>query len=248
MRRHGFLAATVVVMLGTATGAAAQDTPEREARRLSASRDTLESLLAHVDQPGSAVALVVQRRLTDGDFQPGEGVLLVVEGEPLLSDTFVVGPARELTLPMAGAVSLRGVLHSEIESYLTGRLAEVVRDPVVHARGLLRVSVTGAVARPGFHLVAADSPLSDAVNAAGGLTPDAKLGDLRVERDGRRFLAGGNIRQALSAGRTLDQAGVRSGDQFVVPGRRGGGTYDQLRFFALLLSIPATAYTLTRIF
>src|SRR5437773_747700 len=65
----------------------------------------------------------IQRRLKEGDFRVGDRILLVVEdpeppatgagtpavksSEQQLSDTFTVGSAQELTLPVVGVVSLR---------------------------------------------------------------------------------------------------------------------------------------------
>ncbi len=246
------MAMAVALVWLTAVGVEAQQGAEPEARRFSATRPELEALVerlgADASVPAVAARTIAARRLLDGDLQPGDGVLLAVQGEPELSDTFVVGPARELTLPMAGGVTIRGVLHSEIEGYLREQIGKVVVDPVVRARGLVRVSVTGAVARPGFYLVGADALLSDAVMAAGGLTADAKLGNLRVERGGVPVLAGAPVRRALAEGRTLAQADIRSGDQFVMPGGRGASSYEQLRLVTLLLSVPLTVYGLTRIF
>jgi protein involved in polysaccharide export with SLBB domain len=197
----------------------------------------------------AAAADVARHRLAAGDLQAGDGIALVVEGEPQFSDTFVVGPGREITLPMVGAVTLGGVLYAEIESYLALQLGQFLREPVVHARGLVRLSVTGAVPRPGFYLVPADALLSEAVMVAGGLTPDSKLSALRAERAGAPLLAGADMRKALAEGRTLDQANVRSGDELVMPGRRGGmSSYEQARLVGILLSIPLTIYSLTRIF
>lgn len=251
MNERCLVLAVALVWL-TAAGVEAQQGPEPDARRLSATRPELEALMQRLAADRSVRAVAARttaaRRLVDGDLQPGDGVLLAVQGEPALSDTFVVGPARELALPMAGGVTIRGVLHSEIESYLTEQIGKFVVDPVVRARGLVRVSVTGAVGRPGFYLVGADALLSDAVMAAGGLTADAKLGNLRVERGGVHVLAGAPVRRALAEGRTLAEADIRSGDQFVVPGGRHGTTYEQLRLGTLLLSIPLTVYGLTRIF
>lgn len=241
--------ALLAAVAGTAGGT--QQPAEIEARRLSATRAELASLLERLalEPAGTAAAATVRRRLAAGDLQVGDGVALAVEGEPQFSDTFVVGAGREITLPMVGAVTLRGVLYTEIESYLALQLGQFLREPVVHARGLVRLSVTGAVPRPGFYLVPADALLSEAVMVAGGLTPDSKLSDLRAERAGAPLLAGADMRMALAEGRTLDQANVRSGDELVMPGRRGGmNSYENARLVGILLTIPLTIYSLTRIF
>ncbi len=83
---------------------------------------------------------------------------------------------------------------------------------------------------------------------AGGPTPDAKVADLRIERAGQRLWEGDILRQAITDGRTLDEMNLRAGDQFIVPAGARGSTYEVARTIGVLLSIPITIYTLTRIF
>ncbi|OLB50143.1 MAG: hypothetical protein AUI08_06290 [Gemmatimonadetes bacterium 13_2_20CM_2_65_7] len=193
-------------------------------------------------------AAVIRRRLAEGDFKVGDRILLLVEGEPSLSDTFTVGLGSTLILPAVGDVSLVGVLRSELQDYLARRLGQNLRDAVVRARAYVRLSIDGAVARPGFYGVPADALLSDALMAAGGPTPEAQLGKLRIERAGRPIWEGRALQQAIAAGKTIDDAGLIAGDQYVLP-RRGRTTPgDVLRFGGFLLTIPVTIYTLTRIF
>src|SRR5207244_3006356 len=79
-------------------------------------------------------------------------------------------------------------------------LSQFLREPVLHARPLIRIGVVGAVAKPGFYAVPADVVLSDALMATGGRGPGAKRADLRIERAGERRGAGAAPRQAISAG------------------------------------------------
>ena len=245
IRRIAFV--VVLVGLALASRAPAQTVEEMDARRLTATRVELTTLLARLED-SSAAAIVVRQRLTDGDLQAGDGVLLAVEGEPLLSDTFVVGAARELTLPMVGQVPVRGVLYSEVESYLAAAVGKQMRNPVVRARSFVRLSVTGNVAHPGVYLVPADALLSDAVMAAGGITADSRMSDLTVQRGGVPVLSGPQMQRALSQGQTLSQAYLRSGDELMMPHRSNLNSYYQVRLVGVLLSIPLTAYALTRLF
>jgi len=165
-----------------------------------------------------------------------------------LSDTFTVGLGGQLTLPLVGAVPLGGVLRSELQEYLTRRLAQNLRDPEVRTRSFVRLSIQGAVTHPGYFGVPADALLSDAVMAAGGTTQEANVARLRIERNGKPLWEGKALQQAIAEGRTLDDAGLVAGDQYIVP-RRGGATAgDVLRFGGVLLSIPLTIYSLTKIF
>jgi protein involved in polysaccharide export with SLBB domain len=227
-------------------------------QRLEAVERTPDSSQATRDWARSQAA-AVRARLAVGDFQAGDRILISVdEGggggadarsiEQQLSDTFTVGTDRDVTLPAIGLVSLSGVLRSELAAHLTREIGRIINEPVVHARSLIRVSVVGAVARPGFYAVPVDAVLSDALMIAGGPVPEAKLRDLRIERFGKPLWRGPMLQLAMADGRTLDEMNLRAGDQFVVPGGKRSDTYATVRTVSLLLSIPITIYTLTRVF
>lgn len=238
----------MMAWLALAARAPAQAPAEIDARRFFATRAELTALLEGLPHTSRA-AEVARQRLTDGDLQIGDGVLLAVEGEPLLSDTFVVSAARELTLPMVGQVPVRGVLYVEMEPYLTTAIGRQLRDPVVRARGFVRLLVTGGVARPGVYLVPADALLSDAVMAAGGLTADSRMSDMTAQRAGVPVIAGQQMKAALAEGRTLAQVNLRSGDELVLPMNKSNtDAFYRVRMVGVLLSIPLTIYSLTRIF
>ena len=227
------------------------------------SRDDLSALITRLEGAirspaysdrlkARAQAQVVEARsrLEGGDFHVGDRVLLVVQGEPALTDTFTVGQGQELSLPLVGPLSLRGVLHAELESYVTSQVARRIREPRVQARAMMRVAIEGAVIRPGFYSVPVGALLGDALMAAGGLGPTARVEEARLERSGQEVLNASVFRQAVTMGRTLDQLNVRGGDHIVVPAR-GGGLGDaevRLRTVTMLLSIPLTVFALTQVF
>ncbi len=273
--RRAAVAAALCLFAATRSAPAQQPT-DRETPGLGATRPALEAELLRLAQVTAAgdsspavrewarqQAAAIRARLEQGDFLVGDRIALKVEGEPAavdrpanapavrsveeqLSDTFTVGPDQDLTLPVLGVVSLRGVLRSELEAHLMREIGRSLRDPVLHAHPLIRMSVMGAVARPGYYSVPANAVVTDVLMAAGGYTQLAKPAHVRIERAGKSIWDGGQLRLAMSQGRTLDQLNLRAGDQFVVPGEQGT-IYERLRFIAVLLSIPVTAYALTRI-
>jgi len=235
----------LVALLAAASPAAGQSGDGTSPLGLGATRQALEARAAHAD---AREAAAIRTRLVRGDFRVGDRILLLVDGEAALSDTFSVGLGGQLTLPLIGAVSLEGVLRSELQDYLTRRLAQNLRDPEVRTRAFVRLSVQGAVAHPGYFGVPADALLSDALMAAGGTTPEANVARLRIERDGKPVWEGRALQQAIAEGRTLDGAGLVAGDQVIVPKRGGATAGDVMRFGTVLLGIPITIYTLTKIF
>jgi protein involved in polysaccharide export with SLBB domain len=252
-------ATAAVLAFGVATSAVAQQPVDAPARRLLASRPTLQALAQQLDsiagaphtggktrRRAAAEAGFVRARLEAGDFRAGDRVGLEVVGEKDLTDTFTVALGPDLLLPRIGAVPLQGVLRSEIQAQLTTSARRIIRDPEVHARALIRVSVEGEVVKPGFVSVPPEAVVSDVLSAAGGLTKDAKLETAHVERGGDPLLDADELRQLMEESRTLDAVGIRSGDHFIVP--RRGNTFDALRTAAVVLAIPISVFGLIKIF
>jgi hypothetical protein len=84
--------------------------------------------------------------------------------------------------------------------------------------------------------------------AAGGTTHDADLKKLRIERAGATLWKEQAARQLLASNQTLDELGLRSGDEIIIGKAKQGSMYDTIRFGALLVSTAVGVYTLTRIF
>ena len=194
-------------------------------------------LAAGVLSAGPAAAQTPAR-----DFQVGDRILLRVEGDSALSDTFTVVAGPALGLPAIGDVPLIGVRRADLETYLTRELSRYLRDPVVHARALIRVSVVGEVARPGFYAVPLDLVLADALMVAGGPTQDAKVDRLRIVRGESSLWSGNRLQTAIARGATLDELGLRAGDRIDVPGGRRDPD-SKWRLAGLIVTTVATVVT-----
>lgn len=251
--------AGVLLLLATlASPVGAQQIPRTaDPTGLYATRAELKAFLAQLEQiereeRGKAAEHarqtipIVRTRLSEGDFRVGDRVALIVEGEPALTDTFVVRAGQTLVLPVIGTIPLHGVLRSELEPHLRGELQRYIRDPVVYARPLISISVSGHVGHPGFYELPAEARLNDVLMAAGGPVRDAHIEGIRIERDGEKILQGEALRQALIEGYTLDQLNLRAGDRLIVP-REGifnlGPTAQWL-----LLTVPGLIIGALRIF
>lgn len=251
-----------LVLLAAPCGAAgAQQQGEFDPGRVQVTRADLEGLLQRLDQVATtreysqpvrdrarAEAAQVRERLAQGDFQVGDRILLAVEGEQAMSDTFAVMTGRVLRLPTVGDVGLTGILRSELEEHLRRSLAKFLREPVVRARALIRLSLLGEVGRPGFYVMPTDIVLTDALMLAGGPGVNARLDRLRVERRGAVVLSRDAMRDALAQGRTIDQLNLQAGDEVIVPKRAGFFGESTWRTVSVILSIPVAIYGLIQIF
>lgn len=263
--------AALLALAGLAAGSpssgAAQEPTTRTTRDVYATRAELEDLLSvfngAAESPAYSDSLraraqsearSIRTRLDQGDFQVGDRVAMSVEGtgalEQSLSDTFVVRDARLLQLPTIGSVQLTGVLRAELEQHMRQYVERYIREPSLHVRSLIRISIDGAVGRPGFYSVPTDALLTDALMFAGGPVARARINEIEVDRGGRRMLGGQVMQEAIREGRTIDQLDLRAGDRILVPQGGGGigSAEGAVRTLTLALSIPFTILALARVF
>ncbi|HEX5071880.1 MAG TPA: SLBB domain-containing protein [Gemmatimonadaceae bacterium] len=173
-------------------------------------------------------AQVIRKRLAEGDFQTGHRILLFIAGDSALSDTFTVMSDQKLQLPNLPEISLAGILDSELQGYLATQLAKYIRDPSVRAQALLRVQVTGDVAKPGFYSIRTDTPVTDVVMNAGGPSQNAEMGKIELRRGSTTVVHRGGIQTAIQKELTMSDIGARSGDELYVPTKPGTSRWQKL--------------------
>jgi protein involved in polysaccharide export with SLBB domain len=218
--------------------------------RALATREDLEGLLAAAGQ-GSGPRLstrdrqVLEHRLQEGDFRVGDRLVVIVQGEKALSDTFTVRTGQTLVLPDMAPLPLHGVLRSELQDKLQAHVSQYIRDPTVTAEALIRIGVLGSVARPGYYNVRADQPLGDMLTVAGGLAGDADLGKAQIRRDGIEYWPREDVRRAMASGKSLDVLGLQGGDEIQI-GRRGSGFGATLGIITGVATLATTIILLTR--
>ena len=265
-RGLGALGVALVLLVGGLTAAlpAQSQTPtDWDAAREQVTRTELQGLLERLETQAASSAYssrmraharesmqLIERRLREGDFQTGDRVVLDVQGEPEMSDTLTVRAGRVVDVPVAGRVSLEGVLRSELQEAMESHISNYVRNPVVQTQALIRLSLIGEVASPGFYVVPADIPVTDALMLAGGPTGAANLPQLRVERGSARIWEGEAMEMAVIQGRTLDQMNIQAGDRIVVPA--GGGERDTMQTVTMVTtvvgSLGTVIFLLTQLF
>ena len=167
----------------------------------------------------------IETRLRDGDFQAGHRILLAVYADSSLTDTFTVRADRKLLLPNLPPISVAGLLDSELEPALQKELGKYLRNPTVRAQGLLRLSILGAVASPGFYSFPMDFLVTDAIMEAGGPGKDAKMDRSEIKRSGSVVVNREGMQEAFRLGLTLNDIGARPGDELLVPGEQTKGKW-----------------------
>jgi protein involved in polysaccharide export with SLBB domain len=244
-------------LLMTGSGVLAQTASDWNANKFQATRAELQSKLVNFEKAAHDggytekiraqarfEANVIKQRLEMGDYQPGDQVVLLVEGEPTLSDSLTVSPELTLSLKSGDTISLKGVLRSELEDRFKETIRRVVRNPKVHTESFMRIAVLGDVGKQGYYVVRAESQLSEVLMAAGGPGGAANLMSMRIERGTKAIWDGEPLQDAITEGRTLDQLSLRAGDRLVLPVQAqktggGGGIMGSLKAVrGFLIAIP----------
>lgn len=236
----------------SATPALAQE--DLDPRRVYMTRDQLQGLLDRLEitaqSPAYSSALrdrtrgeadLIRMRLQEGDFQVGDRILLDVENEATLTDTFTVDRGRILSLPLIGDVALEGLLRAELQTRLAEFIGQFIREPRVRARSLIPVTISGAVGQPGFYTLPSELQFTSALMMAGGTSTTADITKIRIERGDEEIWDEEALQGAITEGRTLDQLSLRAGDLVVVPeANTPARTLAIVQVLGVALAIPAT--------
>lgn len=221
------VAALAGALLSAPSGASAQSSlgeGRRQATRAEleqAAKATEQAAVVAPDQKTRekllSDAVAIRQRLRNGDFLPGDRIYIVVLGDSALTDTFTVRGDRRLQLPNIPDITLAGVLDSELGGFLTTELSRYLKNPVVSATGMVRLTLTGGVARNGFLTFPVDQAITDVLMTAGGIGPGARLDQAEVKRSGKVLIGKKQFQEAIRLARTVGDLSLRDGDEIYVP-------------------------------
>jgi polysaccharide biosynthesis/export protein len=155
-------------------------------------------------------------------LNPGDVLRVSVWREEGLERELLVQPDGTVSFPLAGQVAATNRTVGELEGEIAQRLERYIPGPVVtveliEARGNI-VYVLGEVNSPGAFQLARPTSVMQALSQAGGLTPFAGRGRIRVVRKAD----GGETVVPFDYGDVADgdaaDVELRAGDVIVVPG------------------------------
>ncbi len=139
---------------------------------------------------GSAAPLRTPPVLPGDDTTLGAGDVFDVRvfGEPDLGASYRVAQDGSIDFPLVGRVTVVGLEPTAVADLLTERLrsGQFLRDPqvsvLVKEYNSKRISIMGAVARPGTFPMSTGLTVVQAISLAGGFTPLAARNDTVVSR------------------------------------------------------------------
>jgi len=144
-------------------------------------------------------------------LRPGDILKVDVWGHQEFSGQFAVDETGRLQYPVLGDIDVRTLTVYDLRERLRQGLEVLYKSPFVTVTPLFRMAVLGEVRQPGLYTVDPTLSVLDVVAMAGGPVPGANMNKLRL-------LRGGSEQQlSFSKGGSLQEMGVRSGDQIIVP-------------------------------
>ena len=242
-------------------GAGAQAPNIREeARRATAPRAELEAIASSMEQmasqPGAAAstraklaeARAIRDRLSTGDFQPGDRIVLRLTGDPTLQpvDTLVVRAGQSVVITGIGEVSLRGVLRAELADYMTREVKRFVRAATVTTTAVTRLALFGAFLRPGFYEYPSELLLSEVIMRSGGVNSLADQHKFGIWRGGAKLWGSEAVDAALQEGISVEQMGLRGGDELRVDESRQTNSQTVLQIFMMVFQVVNLAVLISR--
>jgi polysaccharide export outer membrane protein len=146
---------------------------------------------------------------------PGDLVRIMVWGREEYSGQFQVDEEGKLHYPVLGTIQTGGITVAALRDTLRIGLERLFTNPFITVTPLFRVAVLGHVRNPGLYTVDPTLSVLDVVALAGGPGPSANMDKLTVYRGGAATQM--SLEDAVLHGQTLQNMGVRSGDEIMVP-------------------------------
>jgi polysaccharide biosynthesis/export protein len=163
--------------------------------------------------PMAAPASVVVR--------PGDLLQVKIWPDVDLGGEFPIEETGLVYLPLLGAVPVGGRSIVDIRTELRERYAQSMKEAVIVVSPLVRISVIGAVARPGVYMVPPTESAVDVILRAGGFNELADQERIEIVRAGQSIPIHASLAIRSVPGESL---ALQSNDWIIVPARKRGFT------------------------
>lgn len=149
-----------------------------------------------------------------GGLGPGDFIQISIWREPDLSDTVQVDNSGVAVFPKLGPIEVTGIRPDSLEKLLVRDYSKFLQNPSIRIKVLRRITIWGAVERPGTYPVDLTMSITDALALAGGAASDGKSDKVELRRGSTRRLI-----DLSGHAEPVNDLSLRSGDQLVVPRR-----------------------------
>lgn len=156
-------------------------------------------------------------------IEPGDVLQVTVWKEDGMDKEILVLPDGTITFPLVGSFSVRGMTPAMVQETIRSKLKSSIPHAsvsvIVKAALGHTVNVTGQVAKPGEIVMAHRMSVMQALSQAGGLTPYADEGSIKILRhvDGKETAIAFDYGDVASGHKLEEDIALNPGDVIVVP-------------------------------
>jgi protein involved in polysaccharide export with SLBB domain len=147
-------------------------------------------------------------------LQPGDIINVSVWGHDEFSGQFQVNERGIVEYPGIGELNTNDLHLGQLRDTLRVALGAIFNRPFVTVTPLFRMAVLGHITSPGLYTVDPTMTVFDMIALAGGPSQDGDLNKIQLMRNGENLRF--SFQDNALHGRTLQDLGVRSGDQVLV--------------------------------
>jgi polysaccharide biosynthesis/export protein len=174
----------------------------------------------------TAAAYAVPPAAPDAPYtvKPGDTLTVSVWKEPELQHRVLVEPDGTFSFPLCGLIDARNKTVAQLQQEISQHLGRFITDPVVTVSlqkiSGNRVYVIGQVTKPGAFIVNPRVDVMQAIAMAGGTTPFASLGNIKIIRrtaDGGQEALPFNYNDVVHGNDLSQNVTLEAGDVVVVP-------------------------------
>ena len=181
-------------------------------------------------------------QLSKNEFYPGDAVRITVieigrttERTTLnLSGDYKINGRGLIMLPLIGEVKVVGHDRVSLAKQLVELYSPYLKEPYITTMPLIRVTLMGTFNKPGSYRISPESSLWELIEMAEGPQADCDLNSLRVERAGKVVMK--NLLQQFERGHSLEDIGIRSGDQIIAKGRSNFGFREIMNYSYFIMT------------
>ncbi len=157
-------------------------------------------------------------------IKPGDVLKVSVWREPELQGPVLVEPDGTFSFPLCGVIDARNKTVAQLQQEIGSKLAHFITNPVVTVSLTKingnRIYVIGQVKKPGAFTVNPRINVLQALSMAGGTTPFASLGSIKILRssgNGSQVALPFNYNDVVHGNDLAQNITLRAGDVVVVP-------------------------------
>ena len=166
-------------------------------------------------------------------LRPGDVLQIEVWRQEDYSGPFKVDETGKIPYPVLGEIDTRGKTMAQIREEIRAGLAQIFNAPFVTVTPQFNIAVLGEVRNPGLFSVDPTQTVLDIVAMAGGPNSNGNINKIQLLRGGQTLDL--RLERDRVGALTLQEVGLRSGDQIMVA--RRGFTGDDLRMLLSILQL-----------